>query len=139
MVVEEVQYYCWSSTVVRVVDRHRFDADADPYSTSILMPNPDPGPVPFLSFTHVGKSGFFWLFTAVPVYSTLFRQRNTFHNWQYILRYFEIFWKKSSLALHLVENGYGSGSISAGSGFRFRSAKMMPIQPNLGPHPDPQH
>jgi hypothetical protein len=46
--------------VVRAVDQHNFYADPDPYSTSIMMQNPDQGPDPILSFTHVGKSGFFY-------------------------------------------------------------------------------
>jgi hypothetical protein len=66
----------------------RFDADADP--------DPSNG------FTHVGKSEIILLlFTAVTVYLSHQRQRG--HHFQYFEQYFEIFYIKYNLALHLVE------------------------------------
>ncbi len=71
----------------------RFDADADP----------DPSN----SFTHVGQSDIILLlFTAVPVYtglSFLSASKGSSFLIFWTVQYFEIFWKKYNLALHLVE------------------------------------
>jgi hypothetical protein len=42
------------------VHRHRFDADPDLDPTFPFDTDPDPSPIP--SFTHIGKSEFFWTF-----------------------------------------------------------------------------
>jgi hypothetical protein len=54
------------------MDRHRFDVGPDPGPTFYFDADPDPAPT--LSYTHVGKSEFFLLFTrtAVPVYIVFF-------------------------------------------------------------------
>ncbi len=53
-------------------------------------------------FTHVGKSEIILLlFTAVTVYLSHQRQRG--HHFKCFEQYFENFWKKYNLALHLVE------------------------------------
>jgi hypothetical protein len=52
-------------------------------------------------------------------------------NFQYFGQYFELFWERFTLALHLVLVDKDLIRICLGSGF----AKMMPIRPD----PDPQH
>ncbi len=50
---------CLTKQFSCVVDRHRFDADPEPEPTFHFDADPDPDPTP--SFTHVGKSDFFFL------------------------------------------------------------------------------
>ncbi len=53
------------------MDRHSFDTDPNPDPTFHFDADPDPDPT--TSFTHVGKSEFFYfyLFTAGPIFIVL--------------------------------------------------------------------
>ncbi len=68
--------------------------NADPDRTFHFHSDPESDPDPTLSFTHVGKSGYFLYFYSQQCQSTLF---------QYFGQYIEIFWKKYSLALLFAE------------------------------------
>jgi hypothetical protein len=89
------------------VDQHRFDADPDPDPNFHVdaSPGPDPDPDwhqcadPTPSFTHVGKSDFYFIFTVVtslPLYHVLsFSSVSNVSNvFQHSGQHIEIFWKK---------------------------------------------
>jgi hypothetical protein len=90
------------------VDRHRFDADPDPYPTA--------------SYTQVGKSEFFKTF----IYSS--DSLHTCHNFQHLNSILKFFTK----IIVEMDNGTDQGSGSAGLGCRLLSGsgKMIGTDPN---------
>ncbi len=89
-----------------VVDRHHVNADPELDPTFyFLMPIQIRIRILPPSFTRVPKSDFFY-FSSQQCQFILFclsRQRNRCHNFLFFGRYIEIFWKKYSLTLDLVE------------------------------------